>query len=131
MCLLCSAVSSASKFWPRPPLGLDAVLNSTSPPAPTRQGQPRGQDIPRAERGQDDQGAYAFQTYNTGRNTWMTPSLAREMTTSWSTAAWRVGGPNYPQDFGFGPGFHGDCMSPQFYMRPGIKVPVQQGGRQI
>lgn len=132
MCFLCVGVKSASKFWTRPPLGLDAKIVSTDPQPIANMGQPYSQIIPRAERGQDDQGAYRFQTYNTGQDHHFLKSLAREILTSWSTAAWRVGGaPGYPLDYGYGPGFHGDCSTPQFYMRPGIKLPIQQGGRQI
>jgi hypothetical protein len=89
------------------------------------------QTIPRNPRGVEFQGAYAMQNYATGMDRHITPSLSRQMLYTWQDAVYNTGGPHYPNDYGFGPGFHGDCMSPQFYMRPGYRVPVQQGGRQI
>jgi hypothetical protein len=145
-------------LWPVPALGLDAVYDQLAQQKIPNTGTPVGQAIHAAERGLDDQGYYRFQTYNVGQDRIVIPSLAREYLTSVQTAAWRVGSPEgvnggYPQSLigyhhfsndptkvadispvgmpDFGPGYHGDCMTPQFYMRPGIKVPVSQGGRQI
>lgn len=145
-------------LWPIPALGLDAILDQLAPQKIPNTGTPVGQSIHRAERGTDDQGFYAFQTYNVGQDKIVIPSLAREYLTSVATAAWRVGSPEgvnggYPQSVigaqvqsnnpqqenpiqvvgmpDLGPGYHGDCMTPQQYMRPGLKLPIQQGGRQI
>lgn len=146
-------------LFPIPSLGLDAVWDQEKPQKIPNTGTPVGQSIHRAERGVDDQGYYAFQTYNVGQDKIVIPSLAREYLTSVATAAWRVGSPEgvnggYPQSVvgqqpyntnqpqqvekinvqgmaDYGPGYHGDCMTPQFYMRPGIVNPAQQGGRQI
>jgi hypothetical protein len=117
-------------LWPVPALGLDAIADS-SKPLPYNGGNVYNQTIPRAMRGPEFQGAYSMQNYATGMDTHMTPSLARQMLYTWEDAQFNTGGPMYPNDYGFGPGFHGDCMSPQFYMRPGYVQPVQQGGRQL
>lgn len=131
MCFFCVAGKTATQLWKRPPQGINEKFDIMNPPPPTRQGQPVGQSIHRANRGVMAQDYRPSQTYDVGQDTIMTPSLAREMTTSWQTGWWRTGGWYYPNDYGWGPGFHGDCMTPQFYMRPGLKRPVQQGGRQI
>jgi len=117
-------------LWPIPPFGLDAIADSSKPP-PYHDSPATHQTIPRNPRGPEFQGAYAQQNYATGMNRYMNRSLARQMLYTWDDAAYNTGGPHYPNDYGFGPGFHGDCMTPQFYMRPGYKVPVQAGGRQI
>jgi|SRR5215831_9197061 len=119
-----------SKIWPLPPLG-DAEVRDPLRPPPYPQQPTTSQTIPRAARGVEFQGAYAMQNYASGMDHHLIPSLARQMLYTWDDAAYNTGGPRYPKDYGFGPGFHGDCMSPQFYMRPGIKIPVQQGGRQM
>lgn len=120
-------------LWPIPSLGLDAIHDQLQPLA-TAQHATYSQAIPRAPRGGDFNGEYASITYSTGMDHHMIPSLGREYLYTSSYAQLRVGGPHYPLDYGFGPGFHGDCMSPQFYMRPGIPPGVQAllaGGRQI
>lgn len=119
-----------SKLWPTPPLGDAAVRDQLNPP-PYPQQATYSQVIPRAMRGPEFQGEYAMQNYVTGMDHHMIPSLARGMLYTWDDAKFNVGGVSYPLDYGYGPGFHGDCMSPQFYMRPGIKMPVTQGGRQL
>lgn len=119
-----------SSLWPRPPLG-DSEIRDQLKPLPYPQKPTASQSIHRAARGIDFQGAYSSQIYATGADHIMTPSLARSMMYTFEDAQFNVGGPRYPLDYGFGPGFHGDCMTPQFYMRPGIRLPVQQGGRQL
>lgn len=117
-------------LWPAPPLG-DSEIRDQYKPLPYPQQGTYSQTIPRAGRGIEYQGEYSMQNYATQMDHHVIPSLARGMLYTWTDAQYNVGGPRYPLDYGFGPGFHGDCMSPQFYMRPGYRVPVQQGGRQM
>ncbi len=77
-----------------------------------------------ARRSVVDRGAYAEQYYTKPVSHMMTHSLGRETLYNWADAQFNIGGPGYPHDFGFGPGYHGDCTvemgNVQLYMRPGI-----------
>lgn len=121
------------RLWARPPLGQDAVRNSTQP-IPLNLGNPYQQRIPRNPRGTAFWGEYIGLNYSTGMDHHVMPTLGRQYLYASAYASWAVGGPTYPPDYGFGPGYHGDCMTPQFYMRPGIPPQTQQlltGGRQL
>jgi hypothetical protein len=120
-------------LWPIPQLGLDAIHDQLQP-LPTAQNGSYHQQIPREPRGTDFNGEYNSVTYSTGMDHHILPSLGREYLYTSSYTALKLGGPHYPLDYGFGPGYHADCMTPQFYMRPGIPPGVQTllaGGRQI
>lgn len=95
--------------------GVGEPINNTTSPARVNY---------RAERGVGDQGAYVELHYNKILNHVVTHSLGRESLYNWADAQFNVGGVGYPRDYGFGPGFHGDCTvemgNVQFYMRPGI-----------
>lgn len=109
--------------------------------ADTGMGQPIDPSISQAisghyvPRGVDQQGAYQFQTFNNRMSPVVTHSLAREILYNWADAQFNIGGgAGYPLDYGFGPGAHGDCLTPQIYMKPGIyrnqrasKPPIQMG----
>lgn len=116
-----------AQLWPRPPLGLDAVRDSLVPQPIPNMGNPVNQIIHLADKGSVDRGVYLEQAYNVRQDHSVLKSLAREPLMSWFTAAWRLGGPGYPSDYGYGPGAHYDCMTPQFYMKPGVS-PMHQGG---
>jgi len=119
-----------ASLWPLPQLG-EAVARDPRQPELYPESPSRSQSIHRAARGPEFEGEYTAQRYVVGMDHLVIPSLARQMRYTWGDAAFNVGGPHYPLDYGFGPGYHGDCMSPQFYMRPGIRMPLQQGGRQM
>lgn len=113
-------------LWPRPALGLDAVTDSLKPMAVPGADRPsQSQAIHRAHRGVADYQEYVRQTYDVGQDRITTRSLGRSMVYSILEAMFRTGGPHYPKDYGFGPGAHYDCMSPQWYMRPGV-APLHQ-----
>jgi hypothetical protein len=122
-----------SNLWKKPQLGLDAIHDSLSP-LPIVMQPNYQQRVPREPRGGQFWGEYTGIGYSTGMDRHFIPSLGREYLYVSSHAVWRTGGPHYPNDYGFGPGYHGDCMTPQFYMRPGIPPGTQAlltGGRQL
>lgn len=120
-------------LWPRPQLGLDAIHDSLSP-LPTAMKPTYQQRVSRQPRGGQFWGEYSKIEYATGMDHHVLPSLGREWEYTNTYTQFKTGGPHYPNDYGFGPGYHGDCMTPQFYMRPGIPPGTQAlltGGRQI
>jgi hypothetical protein len=83
-----------------------------------------GTDHFRAVRGVDTTIDHPYQTYNKHIGPVVTRSLGRETLYNWFDAQFNVGGVGYPNDYGFGPGYHGDATieqgNVQLYMRPGI-----------
>jgi len=73
-----------------------------------------------------DQNAYSYLVYNKPLSNIVTRSLGRSYMYAVKDA-WvhSHGGLGYPADYGFGPGDHKDKMTPQFYMRPGVR-PLRQ-----
>lgn len=73
-----------------------------------------------------NQSAYAYAQYQHTISPVMTRSLGRSMMYA-VKSAWihSHGGLGYPADYGFGPGDHKDEITPQIYMRPGVR-PLRQ-----
>lgn len=111
---------------PLPPIGR-ANLQDPRCPLPVdyqSNGQSQGQND--VSTGIVDKGAYSYQEFHARLSNVITRSLGRAIMYA-NKDAWvhSHGGLGYPADYGFGPGDHKDEMTPQFYMRPGVR-PLKQ-----
>lgn len=112
---------------PLPPIGRANLQDPRQPDPVDYQSNGRCQgDIDTVNNTIQNNGEYASTVYLARTDNLIQRSLGRQIMYANKTA-WihSHGGLGYPADYGFGPGDHKDEMTPQFYMRPGVR-PLKQ-----